>query len=129
VLLSGLLWGGKPGKILDMVRDKRILLVLSKPCYIELMDKLIDKFNIPVDRAQEWLMILFEEAILVEVGIKIDYCKDVEDNKFLEAAIAGKARFIVTGNTKHFDKEVKEVMLNKHKIHILRVAEFIKTVG
>lgn len=51
-MLSGLLWGGKPGEILNKVRDKKILLILSNPCYSELIDKLVNKFNIPIETAQ-----------------------------------------------------------------------------
>lgn len=71
------------------------------------------------------MIILFENAILVEQEIRVDYCKDMADNKFLEAAITGKADYIITGNTKHFDegvKGVKRLMINRYKIEILKVS-------
>ena len=33
---------------------------------------------------------------------RLSVCTDIQDNKFVECADAAHARYIVTGNTKHF---------------------------
>jgi uncharacterized protein len=46
----------------------------------------------------EFITALVREAVLVEVIEKLDVCRDPQDNKFLEAAIAGRAHCIVSGD-------------------------------
>ena len=38
-------------------------------------------------------------------------CADPDDIKFLAAAIAGKANFLITGNRKHFPKKISNLII------------------
>jgi predicted nucleic acid-binding protein len=61
---------------------------------------------------------------IVEPDIKVDFVKeDPKDNKIIEAAIAGKAKFIVTGDTHHL-LPLKKI----ENIKIVSVKEFLKTL-
>jgi uncharacterized protein len=57
-----------------------------------------DKYLSEEDRI-EFLTALVCEAEFVDVGEKITDCRDVRDNKFLEAAFSGRATHIVTGDS------------------------------
>jgi putative PIN family toxin of toxin-antitoxin system len=46
----------------------------------------------------EFLAVLLREARLVEVDVHIGACRDPQDNKFLELAVSGNARCIVSGD-------------------------------
>ncbi len=45
-----------------------------------------------------FLVALLKEAELVEITEVVTDCRDVEDNKFLELAVSGKADCIVSGD-------------------------------
>jgi putative PIN family toxin of toxin-antitoxin system len=46
----------------------------------------------------EFLTVLLREATLIQVDVHIGACRDPHDNKFLELAISGKAKCIVSGD-------------------------------
>ena len=46
---------------------------------------------------------LLREALLVEVTVKINACRDPKDNKFLELGVSAKAQAIVSGDSDLLD--------------------------
>jgi uncharacterized protein len=67
--------------------------------------------------------LILSESTIVELRIKLDVVKDdPDDNKFIEAAIEGKARYIITRD-KHLLK-IKEYQ----GIKIIKPEDFIKLV-
>ena len=52
-----------------------------------------------------------QDAECITPGIKIDNPKDQDDAIYLEAAEAGKADLIVTGNLKHFPQSHKNIRI------------------
>ncbi|HLX60002.1 MAG TPA: putative toxin-antitoxin system toxin component, PIN family [Planctomycetota bacterium] len=53
---------------------------------------------VSVELREEFLRELVSRAVMVEVGERIDVCRDPKDNKFLELAVAGGVSHIVTGD-------------------------------
>ena len=51
------------------------------------------------EEAIEFLSALVQSSIIVEVTKHINVCRDPEDNKFIELAVAGRAKCIVTGDS------------------------------
>jgi len=41
---------------------------------------------------------LMEQAEVVEISTRVQACRDPTDDKFLELAVAGRARFIISGD-------------------------------
>jgi uncharacterized protein len=84
----------------DRAQDQGRLLV-SPATLQELHDVLkrgrFDKY-IDEDERMEFLAVLVEEALLVEVTEAVVACRDPKDDKFLELAISGGATCIVTGD-------------------------------
>ena len=50
------------------------------------------------EEREEFLRALIAEATLVEPDLTLDACRDPKDNKFLELAVSGSARYLVTGD-------------------------------
>lgn len=50
------------------------------------------------DERMEFLSVLVRESILVEIVERVVACRDPKDDKFLEAAVNGKAKCIVSGD-------------------------------
>ncbi len=108
VFVSGIHWSGVSKKILYAWRTKQFLLVASFPI-IEEISKTLTNFRIPLPAEDilEWERIIVQNAILVEPSEKFDIVKeDPDDNKFIEAAVAGNAEYIITQD-KHLLK-IKE---------------------
>jgi putative PIN family toxin of toxin-antitoxin system len=84
---------GTVGPILRRLARAEYQLVYSRPLLEELLEKLTlprlrDKYSITDDAV----------ADLVAPDFVVTVCRDPEDNKVIEAALAGRANCIVTGD-------------------------------
>jgi putative PIN family toxin of toxin-antitoxin system len=76
-------------------------LVFSTATFAELEGALFrTKFDRYIERVArvEYVATLFQGAVFAEPAETIRVCRDPKDDKFLEAAAAGNAAFIVTGD-------------------------------
>lgn len=122
VLLSGLLFPqSAPGRVLRTVlRDGQLL--VSTETLAELADVLAQpKFDAYIDIADrmEFLRRLGRVAETVSVVRTVRACRDPRDDKFLEVAVNGDAKAIVTG-----DNDLLSLNLF-HDIEILAPAVFL----
>ncbi len=106
VIISGLLWGGIPGKILNNgLKNKKYILCFSNETLDELKDVLlfsklqpqIQKLNFTVE---EFLIELSEVSLLFLTGTqeKNIIKEHIADDKFLACALASQAKYIVSGD-------------------------------
>ena len=81
-----------------------------------------DKFDSYVSRAEreEFLEALIERSLGIEPAEEIQACRDPKDDKFLELAVSGQARCIVSS-----DKDLLE-MKRFRGIPILTPAKFLE---
>jgi putative PIN family toxin of toxin-antitoxin system len=101
VWLSGIFWHGIPHRILDAWKAGDFEAVVSEKTLAELERKLAEKvaeFGAEPGIVEEWITLISEEAFLVEPRERIHACRDADDDRFLEAATAGQAAFIVSGD-------------------------------
>ena len=122
VFVSGLFWEkGASGKIIDLWRKKKITLVTSKPIIEEIFSTLDDfKIQLREGLKKELFEELSKRSIVVHPVIKISIVRDKKDNKFLEAAVDGRAEFLITQ-----DKDLLEIKEYK-RANILTPEEFLK---
>lgn len=100
ILVSGLGWPeGPPGRIVDSVLEGRLILIITRPLVDELSralryERLAKIFDDPLA-----LMALIETvSVVVEPTSRVHVLQDEPDNRILEAAFAGRADYIVTGD-------------------------------
>ena len=100
VLMSGLLFGGVPGRVVEAWRRGRIEVVLTATVLTE------------YERVAETLSKRYPEVainailqILASLAIRVDdrdlpepVCADPDDDKFLACALSGHARLVVSGD-------------------------------
>lgn len=99
VILSAILFGGKPREILTLVQNHTITAYTSPILLAELSELLTKKFGF----SQEMLMLtdeLLKEALqIVYPDVSIHVVADEDDNRVVEAAVTGKCSTIITGDT------------------------------
>lgn len=119
ILISGVVFGGKPREILEMAKTRVIQGVISQILLAELGEVLSKKFDYPESRILQInrkMKKIFNVVYPVE---SINIVRDDDDNRVLEAAVAGGCDYIVTG-----DEDL--LILKKFKnIKILTPAEFV----
>lgn len=125
IFISAIIFGGNSRTCLELVKSEEILLITSRNILLELSQKLNKKFD--------WNEKDIEDVIIgIGVFAKIVYpvktitkiTKDKSDNKILEAAVVGRADYIVSGDKRHL------LSLKRYrKIKIVSPQEFIKLIN
>ena len=105
VIISGLFWGGIPGKIIDGgLKNKKYTFCFSNETLDELKDVLsfpklqpqIQKLNFMVE---DFLIELSELSLIFLTNAQNNIIKDhPADDKFLACAFASGARYIISGD-------------------------------
>ena len=117
VWVSGIFWHGLPNEILEMWKAGDFEIIVSEAILEEIERKLHEKaveFEIETEIVSEWLDLITIEAIFVQPQEKIRACRDPDDDMFLEAAVEGRADFIVSGDKDLTDMgEFREIKLVK----------------
>lgn len=98
IIISGLVFRGKPGRILELAADGALACVTSDSLRSEVEDVLARKFSwsaAMIVTACEPLWTLAEWVMPSRV---ITACSDPDDNRVLECAAEAEVHFIVTGD-------------------------------
>ena len=123
LLISRLLVpSGTAAKAVNHALERGILLV-SEATLQELATVLArSKFDPYVSREdrQQFIRLLGGVARVVAIPAPIRACRDPKDDKFLEVAVHGEARAIITGDADLLDLDPF------HRIRILRPADFLQ---
>jgi putative PIN family toxin of toxin-antitoxin system len=119
VLISGLVYGGKPDVILRLAFRRRFTLILSNDILSELEGVLLDKFRWSPEKIASALGDLRKSAEVVAPNFNVTDCADPDDNRILEAALEGAARAIISGD-KHLLR-----MQQFRGVEIMTVSEFL----
>jgi putative PIN family toxin of toxin-antitoxin system len=114
VLVSAILFGGNPEKVLNMAAEKKIEMLISSQILEEFMNVLQNKFGFSQDITELSASEIKEISTLVMPTQRLNVIKEKDaDNRVLECAVEGKAQYIVTGDTKHLQplKEYKGIRI------------------
>ena len=99
VLMSGIFFGGVPGRILEAWRDGRFKWVVTKDIideYREVSERL--HLKIPRVDPRDWIALIEDEAAsVVPERLKEPVCEDPDDDKFVACAL-GVSATIVSGD-------------------------------
>jgi putative PIN family toxin of toxin-antitoxin system len=120
VVLSGII---KPdshcGKILDLISKNKISIIYTQSILYEI-NQVLRRPKFEVVDPEKIVGLIIKAGKSIETVEIINDCRDPDDNKFLECALAGNASHIITG-----DKDL--LTLNPWKgINILSPREFLE---
>lgn len=122
VIVSGIFWKGAPFEILEAWQKRRFLLAVSLPIlneYRRVLDEMTKKRPSPVLGSILEVIELHSEMV-EPVSFTRTVCSDPDDDKFLEAALAADADYVVSG-------DAALLSLKNHRgIRIVRPAQFLK---
>ena len=118
---------GRTGAVLQALKDTRFTLIYSTDILVEIIDvlgreKFRSKYHISPDDIAALIDLIRLRGELVIPSQKLTVCRDPKDDIFLEAALEGKAEYIVSGDFDLLD------MKSFENIPILRVAEFLARI-
>ncbi len=104
VVVSGLIRPrGAPGEVLRGLRDRRFVAIVTEMLLEEMVAILSrpwlqERYGILDDDVRDFLRLLALRSDLVVPTQQIRRCRDPHDDKFLEAAVEGRADRLVTGD-------------------------------
>lgn len=124
VWLSGLIFGGSPGAVLELFISGDVLVVVSEELLSELRRKIIQKFPLYIPQLGLLEASLRKDATVVALGaVTVKASRDPDDNRVLETALIGGCRYIVSG-----DKDL--LSLGSYGgIQIVTPREFLEILG
>jgi uncharacterized protein len=97
VFISGIHWTGDSEEIVRAWMEGKFDLVSSYPI-IEELTRILSNFKVPLEPADIlwWENLILQRSIMVDPQEKVNAAAHEADNKFIEAAIAGNAEYIVS---------------------------------
>ncbi len=99
IYVSAFMFGGLPGLFLDLALQRAFTLLTSSALLDELDEKLRDKFEVKAEDAALIRRKLESIAGLVEPAFVLNVIRgDPDDNRVVEAAVAGSADSVVSGD-------------------------------
>ncbi len=121
-LISALLFSGTASRLVPLWQSRRITVLVSRAILEEYLRVLAyPKFRLTGQEIKGLLeeeVLPFVETVRVRRHLAI-VRRDPEDNKFFECAVAGRARYLVSG-----DRDVRELGTYR-RITILTPGEFL----
>ncbi len=124
VIVSGILKPySKTAAILRLVADGAIQLAYDLRILSEYRDVLRrPKFNFAKENIEAFLDQVEEEGVLVSAKPLKNHLPDPDDEPFLEVALSGGVKAIVTGNKRHFPRK------DYQGVKILSPVEFLEAM-
>lgn len=119
VIISAIVFYGKPLRILELALDKRFRAYTSKFLLSELQEVLIKKFDFTKERVEQIEKKLLKVFKLVYPKQTVEIVRDKTDNRVLEVALEANCDYIISG-----DKDLLDLHAFKN-IVIVKPEEFL----
>lgn len=105
VLISGIFFAGAPYEVLKAWRDGRIQILISEEIIEEYrrVGELLSKKFPGIEFAPALQLLAIHAVFVRPKKLAAQVCEDPDNDKFLECAIAGKSKLLVSGD-KHLLK-------------------------
>jgi putative PIN family toxin of toxin-antitoxin system len=98
VLVSIFQFGGRISEILDLALQGAVELYTSQPMIEELRGVLQEKFRWSAERVDNATETLLRFCHLIDPGEPLKVCRDPDDDRVLQCALAAGAEAIVSGD-------------------------------
>lgn len=99
VLISAIIFGGKPRQLIKLIQEGEIIAVTTPVLLAELFEILTKKFQFTADKLLLIEDLIKENFIIVYPSQIVKVLEDDDDNRVIEAALEGKCRYIISGDS------------------------------
>ena len=124
---------GSSFRIIEELFENKIINFVSQEILEEYFRILIFKGTkyFPLSLVFEFYKAIEEKSILVIPKEHFTFCRDPEDNKFLDVVYESKAEYLITLDRDLLDlrDENKEFKIKEHRFKILRPEEFLEEIN
>lgn len=122
IFISGIIFGGNPRKIIDLIVEGKIRLCISSDILMEIQEVLErDKFGFSPDITRQIIIEIESLSELLVPGRRHAVVRrDPDDNIIIDCAMEAHADYIITG-----DEDLLSIKEYK-KIKIINPGEFLK---
>jgi uncharacterized protein len=120
VVVSAILFKGKPRKINEFALNEKFRVVTSSILLSELTGLLVKKFSLSLTEIHLIEKEITEMAEVVYPKESIYIVRDIDDNRVLEAAVEGECDYVITGDADLLD------LKSYKRITIITPAEFLE---
>lgn len=101
VIISAVVFGGKPLKILSGALSREFRHVTGTNILGEVQRNLLGKLQLPKSNVEKLIADISDISTVFVPHGKVNYINHVQDNLVLEIAITGNCDVLVTGDRKH----------------------------
>jgi uncharacterized protein len=125
VFISGLLSPERNARKAINIAINQFRILQSDETYQELETRICKKkFNkyLEINDRQDFLLEIKNQSLFITISYQTTICSDPDDNKFLELAVSGMARYIITG-----DRDLL-ILENHNDIPIVKPTTFLDLV-
>lgn len=121
--------GGPTARLVELWRKRRFCLVFTEETIAEML-QVMDELGVSRTQQQRLESLIRSRdrrrSVIVAPRERLTVIQDEPDNRFLEAAVAGRAAYLVTNNKRHFqDAGIVEF----RGIRVVRISEFVDLMG
>jgi putative PIN family toxin of toxin-antitoxin system len=120
VFLSGIFWAGTASEVLNLWAKDRVEVIVS-PFILEEYERILGEMDQRrPGQSDFWRLFIVQFSTLIHPREMFRLCRDPKDNMFLDCAVAGGAKYLVSGD--------KDLLMLKGVagVKILSPAEFLK---
>lgn len=124
IYISAILFGGNPRQCLELAKEQKFELFISRAILLELANAMSNKFSWSKEEIAELIKSIGVFVKVVKPEIKINVIRESpKDNRILECALAVQADYIVSGDKRHL------LSLKKFKnIPIISAKQFLDLI-
>ncbi len=121
---------GPPGQVVTAWSRDKFSAVTSISQLTELADvlnrpRLFSRFRYPQRDAESFVRLIATRANLVETSGELNICRDPDDDEILEAAIRGKAAYLVTRDD-DLKRDLDLIKMARHqRVRVVSVEQFL----
>ncbi|NLT22451.1 MAG: putative toxin-antitoxin system toxin component, PIN family [Syntrophorhabdus sp.] len=126
--------GGSPSILIDAWRNDRFITILSEEQSNELFKVLTrpvfsSRYNIQPKEVFELTHLMSVRSEHVTLKNNMRLCRDPDDDRLIEAAVRGKARYLITGDRDLLDDGAVRSFLLRKRVDVVTVSQFLRKTG
>lgn len=125
---------GIASNLVDLWKAGKFTLVISEQQITELYEvltrpKFSIKYRLPEKEVTGLVTSISKRAERVTLKGNIKWCRDPEDNMFIEAAIRGKAKYLITGDKDITNDEKVCLLLSQQGVIVTSLSRFLSLIN